>query len=304
MLVETWRRDGLLGCARKLRAALWVQVVPRVRGGRTVSSVAAYFDLVTDEGRLFYGDSFHLGYFVQGDEDLQAALDAHTDLVADLARIAPGARVLDLGCGIGEPALRIASLRECEVIALNVSREQVRQGRELIAARQMSRRVQIRLGNALALPFADATFDAVVCLEVGGDVCTTASAKRRLVAEVRRVLRRGGHVGFTDLAFTRAPSASEDRILRAVLHHAGGELVTNWSELFRGGGFDLVECHDIIEATHTTWRRALDVYETRAAEVEARYGRRTASRLRAHIAQIPDILARYGTYPAFSARKP
>lgn len=44
-----------MGCARKLRAVLWVEVVPRVRGGRTVSSVAAYFDLVTDEGRLFYG---------------------------------------------------------------------------------------------------------------------------------------------------------------------------------------------------------------------------------------------------------
>jgi cyclopropane fatty-acyl-phospholipid synthase-like methyltransferase len=268
-----------------------------------MSSVAAYFDLVTDEGRLFYGDSFHLGYFVRGDEDLQAALDAHTDLVADLARIAPGARVLDLGCGIGEPAVRIASLRECEVIALNVSREQVRQGRELIAARQMSGRVQIRQGNALALPFADASFDAVVCLE-GGDICTTASAKRRLVAEVGRVLRRGGHVGFTDLAFTRAPSASEDRIPRAILHHAGGELVTDWSELFRGGGFELVECRDIIEETQPTWRRALDVYETRAAEVEARYGRRTAARLRAQIAQIPAILARYGTYPAFSARKP
>jgi hypothetical protein len=43
--------------------------------------------LITDDGRLFYGDTFHLGYFPQGDESLGEALDAHTDLVAELARV-------------------------------------------------------------------------------------------------------------------------------------------------------------------------------------------------------------------------
>ena len=36
-------------------------------------------------------------------------------------------RVLDVGCGIGEPARRIASRIECEIVRLNVSRSQVRQ---------------------------------------------------------------------------------------------------------------------------------------------------------------------------------
>ena len=30
---------------------------------RTVRGVAAYFDLITDDGRLFFGDSFHFGTF-------------------------------------------------------------------------------------------------------------------------------------------------------------------------------------------------------------------------------------------------
>ena len=55
-----------------------------VTGRRTAAGVAAYFDLITDDGRLFYGDSFHLGYFRQGIESQSEALDAHTELVAEM----------------------------------------------------------------------------------------------------------------------------------------------------------------------------------------------------------------------------
>jgi cyclopropane fatty-acyl-phospholipid synthase-like methyltransferase len=69
--------------------------------------VGAYFDLITDDGRLFYGDSFHFGYYPRKTETLAEALDAHTDLVGQLARVTPGAVVLDLGCGIGAEAPEI-----------------------------------------------------------------------------------------------------------------------------------------------------------------------------------------------------
>jgi len=47
---------------------------------RTVRGVAAYFDLITDDGRWFFGDSFHFGFFPGGWQTLTQALDAHTDL--------------------------------------------------------------------------------------------------------------------------------------------------------------------------------------------------------------------------------
>jgi SAM-dependent methyltransferase len=121
-----------------------------VCGKRTAQSVGAYFDLITDDARLFYGDSFHLGYFPQGDESLREALDAHTDLVAELARVKAAEHVLDVGCGLAAPALRIARRYGCRVTGLNISREQVRQGRELIAERGLSGRVTIQRGDARA----------------------------------------------------------------------------------------------------------------------------------------------------------
>jgi cyclopropane fatty-acyl-phospholipid synthase-like methyltransferase len=117
MLVATWREAGLAGCARKGRAAVWMGLPVLVAGRRTAQSVGAYFDLITDDGRLFYGDSFHLGYFPRGDESLRQALDAHTDLVAELARVKAAGRVLDVGCGIAAPTLRIARRYGCRVAA-------------------------------------------------------------------------------------------------------------------------------------------------------------------------------------------
>ncbi len=304
MLVATWQEAGLAGCARKLRAATVMGLPIVVRRHRTAQSVGAYFDLITDDGRLFYGDSFHLGYFTRERESLEEALEAHTDLVAEFARLEGAERVLDVGCGLAAPALRIARRCGCHVAGVNVSREQVRQGRELIADHGLSDRVVVQRGDARALDFADASFDAIVCLEAAGDICVTEADKTRLVGELFRVLRPGGHVGFSDLALREGVSRADDREVRAVLYHSAAELVTDWPAIFAGQGFRLVECRDIITETLPTWEHVRAVYQRRNDEVIHRYGRRLANRTIAHLERIRSVLALYGTFPVIAALKP
>jgi cyclopropane fatty-acyl-phospholipid synthase-like methyltransferase len=294
----------LTGCARKLRAAAAMSVPVIVHGHRTARSVGAYFDLITDDGRLFYGDSFHLGYFSVGKESLKEAVDAHTDLVAELARLEGAASVLDVGCGLAAPALRIARRCGCRVTGVNISREQVRQARELIADRGLSDRVVVQRGDARALDFADASFDAIVCLEAAGDICVTEADKTLLVRELFRVLRPGGHVGFSDLALREGVSPAEDREVCAVLYHSATELVTDWPAIFVGQGFRVLECRDIITDTLPTWEHVQAVYQRRDGEVIRRYGRRLANRTIAHLERIRGILAVYGTFPVIAALKP
>lgn len=275
---------------------------------RTVGGVAAYFDLITDEGRLFFGDSFHFGFFSGGGQTLAQALDAHTDLVCELAGIRPGMRVLDVGCGIGEPARRIASRIDCQIVGLNISCRQVRQGRELIAAAGLAARVDIRHGNALRMPLPDGGFDAAICLEVGGDICVRAADKPQLVAELRRVLRPGGQAGFSDLVFSRLPTAAEDRALRALLYHSGRELLTDWPALFAAAGFRLGTVCDIQVQTLPTWQHVQAAYSQHAEQVKARYGQRLgpgiARRLDRQVAQVAAAIRRCGSYPALSATAP
>lgn len=304
VLVATWREAGLSGCARKLRAAVWMGLPVLVVGRRTAGSVGAYFDLITDDGRLFYGDGFHLGYFARGDESLDEAVDSHTDLVGELARVRSGAHVLDVGCGIGAPALRLAARYGCRVTGVNVSREQVRQGRELISVRGLSGQVVIGRGDARKLAFPDGSFDAIVCMEAAGDICVSESDKERLVGELFRVLRPGGHVGFSDLTLRKPPSAKEDRALRAVLYHSGAELVTDWPALFADRGFRVGECRDIISETLPTWDHVRAVYQRRDSEVARRYGRPLAGRILAQLERITKTLTESGSFPALSAEKP
>lgn len=293
---------GKASCAARARLP-WL-----LRRRRTVRGVAAYFDLITDDGRLFFGDSFHFGFFPGGGQTLGQALDAHTDLVCELAGIRPGMRVLDVGCGIGEPARRIASRIDCEITGLNISGEQVRQGRELIARAGLAARVDIRRGNALQMPFPDGGFDAAICLEAASDICVRAADKPRLLAELRRVLRPGGQVGFSDLVFRRVPTAAEDRALRAVLYHSGRELFTDWPSLLAAAGFELGAVRDIQAQTLPTWQHVQAVYRQHAEQVQARYGRRLAPgiarRIDRQVAQVAAAIERCGSYPALSATAP
>ena len=304
VLVATWRERGLAACFRKVTAAASTGAPLLFRGRRTARSVGAYFDLITDEARRFYGDSFHLGYFACGDESLADALDAHTDLVARVARIRAGHDVLDVGCGIGEPASRIAQRFGCRVFGINISREQVRQGRELVAKRGLSERVLLQRGDARTLEFPDSRFDGVLCMEAGGDICVADDDKRALVAELFRVLRPGGHVGFSDLAMRRHPTPAENRTLRSVLYHSGSELVTDWPAIFRDVGFRLREHRDILEETLPTWTHAIAAYERHGPAVIRRYGQRVADRTLAHLRQVASIIAAYGSFPVISAQKP
>jgi cyclopropane fatty-acyl-phospholipid synthase-like methyltransferase len=303
MLATTWRERGPAGCARKLSAATRMALPPLVRRRRTAAGVAAYFDLITDDGRLFYGESFHLGYFRTGSETLPQALEAHTDLVAGMARLQTGQHVLDVGCGIGAPALRIAERFGCQVTAVNTSHEQLRQGKRLVEERRMSRRVHIGRGDARALDFPDASFDAIVCLEAAGDICVVEEDKAQLVRELHRVLRSGGHVGFSDLAMRTCPTPEDDRVLKAVLYHSGAELVSDWTALFGRHGFTVVDSRDIIADTMPTWDCIRAIYDQRSVEVAHRYGKRIAGRTRAQIDRIPKILTSHATFPVLSMRK-
>ncbi|HEX5479733.1 MAG TPA: class I SAM-dependent methyltransferase [Dehalococcoidia bacterium] len=80
------------------------------------------------------------------------------DTVVDLATKVPGGRVLDVACGTGKQAMRIAE-RGCASVGIEASMEMIGVGRWLYGESQ-ARMVR---SIAESLPFADATFDRVIC---------------------------------------------------------------------------------------------------------------------------------------------
>lgn len=127
-------------------------------------------------------------------EDLAPLEEFHTggrqatiDLAARM-RLRPGMHLLDLGCGIGGAARHLARAQGCRVTGIDLTEEYVAAAAALTRRVGLEEAVLFRHGSALALPFAEASFDGATMLHVGMNVADKAA----LFAGVRRVLRPGG----------------------------------------------------------------------------------------------------------------
>lgn len=106
-------------------------------------------------------------------------------------RVAPGARVLDLGCGGGQHAIAMAhQCPDVRIVGLDLSPEFVRRARRRADEAGLADRVELVEGNALDLPFEDAAFDHVYS---AGSIKHWPDMARGL-AECLRVLGPGGQL--------------------------------------------------------------------------------------------------------------
>jgi SAM-dependent methyltransferase len=120
--------------------------------------------------------------------------DATLEL-ARLAGLAAGTRVLDVGGGLGGAARTLAAELGCQVTVLDLTEEYTRVGEDLTRRAGLAGRVAFRQGNALALPFPDASFDAVWTQHSSMNV----PDKPRLYAEIARAVRPGGRVAIHEV---------------------------------------------------------------------------------------------------------
>jgi SAM-dependent methyltransferase len=133
-------------------------------------------------------------------------------IARDLVAWAPRARVLEVGSGPGRLAVKLAQLGpEIQVTGIDIVPEMVTLATAHARQASLATRVDFRLADVMALPFADGSFDVVVSTFSLHHWPNPATG----LAEVYRVLRPGGFAQIYDIADwirrfeTGGPSSAE-----------------------------------------------------------------------------------------------
>lgn len=154
-----------------------------------------------------------------------------------LARIQPGERILDVGCGTGDVALLACAATgpTGTVVGIDAAPEMIARARHKADRRRAA--IDFQVGVIEDLAFPAASFDVVVSSLMMHHL--PEHLQRRGVAEIRRVLRPGGRVLVVDL--TR-PTTRQGRLMCAMQLHAGLHAgVQDIPTLLRESGFTRIE---------------------------------------------------------------
>ena len=118
-----------------------------------------------------------------------------TKEMANRLEVSGADHVLDVGSGIGGPARYVARRFGCRVSGIDLTAEFCEVARHLTSLLGLEERVTLRQGDALSMPFADATFDAAYSMNVSMNIAD----KCALYREIHRVLKPGARLVLSEV---------------------------------------------------------------------------------------------------------
>jgi ubiquinone/menaquinone biosynthesis C-methylase UbiE len=152
--------------------------------------------------------------------------DFRSEAVRLKAFLPDGGDVLEVAPGPGFLAIEMARDSRIRVTGLDISKTFVELARNNAAEEGV--RVDFKLGNASAMPFADKSFDLLVCRAAFKNF----SEPERALKEMRRVLRPGGTGVIIDLR--------RDASMTEINHEVDGMHLGFWNRLFTRETFRLM----------------------------------------------------------------
>lgn len=226
---------------------------------------ADHYDRVTAAWALLMGPDLHYGVFARPDDPLVTATTRLTDLMIEHAALTSGLHVLDVGCGSGSPACRLAAEHGVSVLGITTSSVGVAAATARAqAAGLTAARFEKRDGTANGLP--DESFDRVWVLESSH----LMADREALINECARVLRPGGKMVLCDLIRRRdipflelRERRAEFAVLRAGFGAARMDPLASYAERAEAAGLEVGASRDLTAETRATlrhWQANLDAH--------------------------------------------
>jgi cyclopropane-fatty-acyl-phospholipid synthase len=116
---------------------------------RDRDTVRHHYDVSNDFYRRLLGPSlvYSCAYFADPEESLEAAQERKLERICRKLRLAPGERLLDIGCGWGSLVIHAALHHGVRAVGITLSEAQAQLARERVRDAGLSDRVEIRVAD-------------------------------------------------------------------------------------------------------------------------------------------------------------
>jgi cyclopropane-fatty-acyl-phospholipid synthase len=188
--------QNIIGIERAFSGKLLFRLVNRLRHYSKANSkegsrrnISFHYDLGNDFYRLWLdpGMIYSSALFRNSRESLEDAQEAKLDRITDLLKLRGGENVLEIGCGWGALAMRLAK-QGAQVTGLTLSSEQLAHAKNAVRENGLTTNVDLRLQDYRDV---EGNFDRIVSIEM-----LEAVGERywpTYFQTLRKRLKRGGH---------------------------------------------------------------------------------------------------------------
>lgn len=225
--------------------------------------IQRFYDTSSGLWEQVWGEHMHHGYYGPDGKQLKERRQAQIDLIEELLRWANPQQVnqiLDVGCGIGGSSLYLAEKFHASATGITLSPVQANRAKERAVAAGLSEQTCFQVADALAMPFADESFDFVWSLESGEHM----PDKQKFLQECYRVLKPGGMFVFVTWCHRATPPAltpDEQQHLEKIYQVYCLPYVISlpeYEQIAQEIGFQQIQTADWSEAVAPFWNIVID----------------------------------------------
>ena len=217
-----------------------------------IDHIRKHYDRLSYLYRFFWGEHLHHGYWTKNESVPRAQIQLMEQL-AERARIPKGARVLDIGCGLGGSAFWLADQFDCEVTGITISPVQARMATARAKARGLTGRVQFQVLDANQWQPEPASVDAIWIMESSEHFHDKAVFFKRCAD----ALKPGGILAVCAWLRRDGPLRGDEQnlvksIAEAMLS-ASLDSLSDYQRWMRDAGLTVTTAEDITRHVEQTW---------------------------------------------------
>lgn len=167
-------------------------------------------------------------------------------------QLGPASHLLEVGCGSGGPALFIARTTGAQVTGVDINAPGIAAANAMAQEQQLEARVHFEQADASGiLPFADAQFDALLCI----DAINHLPGRLQVLREWHRLVKAEGRILFTDPITVTGLLSNEEIAIRSSIGYFLFAPPGEDARLIEQAGLQLERAEDVTENMATSSQR-------------------------------------------------